>query len=211
MTNYDKLTKLFNQVPRHDYSYNYKDISKNGIYVMFEKSEKHLNFDRVVRIGSHNSANRLLTRIAEHYVGTDHRDSIFRKHLGRSFLTVDKQSSYIKTWDFKIKKIADKAKNYNKINWTLENIYEDKVTDYIQKNLTFIVIPNLIDATKRLRLEKGLIATFAQSLEKTISTNWFGKFHPDFRINNSGLWNIQHLKGTPLTDEEIKFVDERLK
>ena len=139
------------------------------------------------------------------------RDSIFRKHLGRCFLIVDKKQDYIKNWDLKIKKREDKAKNFDKINWNLEETYETKVTNYIKTNFTFILIPNLTDEIKRIRLEEGLIATFAQAEEKTISKTWLGKHHPDNKIYNSGLWNIQHINGIPLADEEIKHIEEKLK
>ena len=89
MTNYDELTTLFNQAPRYDFRYQEEDIDENGIYVMFEKSEKYLNIARIVRIGSHTGINRLRKRINEHYIGADHRDSIFRKHIGRSLLSID--------------------------------------------------------------------------------------------------------------------------
>ena len=75
MQSYDKLTKLFNGITRHRYPYNETDISKNGIYIMFEKGEKHSRLDRIVRIGSHTGQNRLFERIDEHYIGNDHRNS----------------------------------------------------------------------------------------------------------------------------------------
>src|SRR5690606_6524767 len=186
MTNYDELTTLFNQAPRYDFRYQEEDIDENGIYVMFEKSEKHLNIDRIVRIGSHTGINRLRKRINEHYIGADHRDSIFRKHIGRSLLSIDKHIEYIKIWDLRIKRKKDRLENYHKIDWTLERTYEKKITDYIRTNFTFIIIPNLTETKGRIRLEKGLIATFAQNNKKIISENWLGKHHPDARINNSG-------------------------
>ncbi len=211
MTVYDKLTLLFNREKRHRFPYKENEIAKNGIYIMFENAEKHGNIDRVVRIGSHTGPNRLFARIDEHYIGNDHRDSIFRKHLGRCFLTIDNQSDYIKYWDFLIKKREDKAKNIHKIDWDLELKYEDKITEYIKKSFTFILIPNLIDENKRKRLEAGLIATFAQAGQMEISKTWLGKYHPDGKICNSGLWNIQNINGIPLTDEEVNFIEDKLK
>ncbi len=208
---YDKLTELFNQVARHSFPYEEKDMPPNGIYVMFEAGEKHNALDRVVRIGSHIGQNRLFERINEHYIGHDHRDSIFRKHLGRCFLTIDKETNYIGCWDLKIKKTKDKAKNLNRINWDLEEKYENKITAYIRSKLSFILIPDLIDERMRLRLERGLIATFAQENEKTISENWIGKYHPDHKIFTSGLWNIHHVNATPLTDTEVTHIVERLR
>lgn len=211
MIAYNKLTKLFNQSKRYKYPYEDSEISKNGIYIMFEKGETHSDFDRVVRIGSHTGKNRLLERIDEHYIGDDHRDSIFRNHLGRCFLTIDKRTDYIKYWDLKNKKREDKANNLGKINRDFETRYENRVSDYIKSNFTFIIIPNLTDEVKRIRLEKRLIATFAQAEGKTISENWLGKFHPDSKISNSGLWNIQGIKGLSLTEEDIIYIEERMK
>lgn len=211
MATYNKLTKLFNQAKRLKHPYKKSEISKNGIYIMFEKGETHSDLERVVRIGSHIGQNRLFERIDEHYIGDDHRNSIFRKHLGRCFLTINKQADYIACWDLLIKTKRDKGKNIGKINWDLEQKYEDKVTDYIKCNFTFIIIPNLTDENKRTTLEKGLIATFAQENEKIISENWLGRFHPDNKICNSGLWNIQHLNGTPLSEEDIEIIEVKLK
>ena len=206
MNRYEKLTSIFNNAIRHRFPYSEMAINKNGIYIMFENSEKHNEFDRVVRIGSHTGADRLFERINEHYIGNDHRDSVFRKHLGRCFLTINKQEDYIKTWDLKIKKREDKLKHFDKIDWNIEQLIESKTTSYIKDNLSFTVIPNLIDEAKRLRLEAALIATFAQFDSKQVSETWMGKFHPDIKIPKSGLWNIHHIKGNPLTEEDIDYI-----
>lgn len=211
MNDYNRLTALFNKVKRHKYPYFENKIDKNGIYIMFEKGETHLCFDRVVRIGSHTGQNRLYERIDEHYIGNDHRNSVFRKHLGRCFLTIDKRIDYIQNWDLKIKSREDKEKNQSKINRTFEEKYEKIVSEYIKNSFTFIVIPALTDAKKRIRLEKGLIATFAQAENISISENWKGKFHPDRKIQESGLWNIQGLYGEPLTQDEIDFIENNIK
>jgi hypothetical protein len=79
MTIYDKLTTLFNRAKRHKYPYKESEISKNGIYIIFEKGETHYDSDRVVRIGSHTRQNRLFDRIDEHYIGDDHRDCLVLK------------------------------------------------------------------------------------------------------------------------------------
>jgi hypothetical protein len=205
---YQSLTTFFNQAKRHRFPYKESEIPKNGIYIIFEKGEKQSNLDRVVRIGSHNGDNRLFARIDEHFIGGDHRSSIFRKHLGRCFLAIDKRTDYLLNWDLKIKKKVDKARNLDKIDWVLEAKYERKLTDYIRNNFSFILIEDLTEKVKRKRLEEGLIATFAQSDEKIISKKWLGKFHPDRKIRASGLWNIQHINGRPLNEEEVKVIQE---
>lgn len=210
MTDYEKLHLLFNDLKKFSYPYNETRISKNGIYILFESGEYFKGLNRVVRIGSHTGNNRLLSRINEHYIKNDHRDSIFRKHLGRCFLTIDKNPEYIENWDLKIKKKVDKEKNYSRINWDVENEYEQIITKYIRNSFSFLVIPNLTNENERLRLEKGLIATFAQAIEKESSKNWIGNYHPDIKIRNYKLWNIQHLLGTPLTNTEIELIEEKL-
>lgn len=211
MTDYERLHILFNNLKKFTYPYDETQISKNGIYILFENGEYFKGLDRVVRIGSHTGNNRLFTRINEHYIKDDHRDSIFRKHLGRCFLTINKRTDYIDNWDLKIKKRVDKEKNYNRINWKLEKEYEQLITKYIRTNFSFIVIPNLTNENERLRLEKGLIATLAQAIEKTSSEDWLGNYHPDKKVINYKLWNIHHLLGTQLTEREIEFIEEKLK
>lgn len=211
MTDYVRLHILFNGLKKFTYPYNETQISKNGIYILFESGELFKGLDRVVRIGSHTGNNRLFTRINEHYIKDDHRDSIFRKHLGRCFLTIYERTDYIESWNLKIKKRVDKEKNYNRINWKLEEEFEQLITKYIRTNFSFIVIPNLTNENERLRLEKGLIATFAQGIEKTSSKDWIGNYHPDKKIRDYKLWNIHHLLGTPLTEREIELIEEKLK
>lgn len=211
MTDYEQLHKLFNILERFSYPYDEAKISKNGIYILFEKSEKFKGFNRVVRIGSHTGDNRLLTRINEHYIKGNHRDSIFRKHLGRCFLTINKKTDYIENWDLKIKRKVDKERNLHRINWEIENEYEQIITKYIRDSFSFVTIPNLTNEKERIRLEKGLIATFAQAIEKVSSDNWIGNHHPNARIRNNKLWNIQHLSGTLLTEIEIKEIEKKVK
>ncbi len=210
MTDYEKLHIVFNNLKRFSYPYNETNISKNGIYILFEKGEYFKDMDRIVRIGSHTGNNRLYTRINEHYIKNDHRDSVFRKHLGRCFLSVNNRKDYIENWDLKIKKRIDKEKNYHKINWEIENEYEQIITKYIRNNFSFVIIPNLINENERIRLENGLIATIAQSSEKLSSENWIGNYHPDTKIQNYKLWNIQHLLDKPLCEIEIKRIEGKL-
>lgn len=207
---YDDLHSQLNRIARHKFPYIESEISKNGIYVMFEEGETYKTFSRIVRLGSHTGANRLFERIDEHYIGNDHRDSIFRKHLGRCFLTVDGKEDYIDKWDLKIKKKEDKAKNISKIDFQLEKRYEEQITEHIQKSFSFVIIPGLTDETKRLRLEEGLIATLAQAPGRMSSNHWLGNLHPDDRIRNSKLWNIQHLSDPPLTDDETAEILQKI-
>ena len=98
------IHQVMNSLPRFKYPYLDSEISKNGIYVMFENGEEYLNYSRIVRIGSHTGSGRLVDRIDDHYVGNNHRNSIFRKHLGRCFLIKDERRDYVEKWDLKLKR-----------------------------------------------------------------------------------------------------------
>jgi hypothetical protein len=202
------IHQLMNFLPRFNYPYLNSEISKNGIYIMFENGEEYQNYNRIVRIGTHTGIGRLGDRIDDHFVGSNHRNSIFRKHLGRCFLIKDARKDYIEKWDLKIKSVKDRTINISKIDVPLEAEYEIKISDYIQNNFTFSIIPNLINEKKRLRFESALISTLAQSSVRTSSTNWIGNYHPNWKIGNSKLWNLQHLTATQLSDDEIKELIE---
>ena len=55
----------------------------------------------------------------------------------------------------------------------------------------------------RDRLEEGLIALLARSDLKISSKNWLGNEHPDIKIRQSKIWNIEYLNGLPIS--EIEF------
>jgi hypothetical protein len=171
---------------------------------MFEAGETYKGFDRIVRIGSHTSDHKLFERISAHFFKENHRTSILRKHIGRCFLVIDERRDYITTWDIKKKKKLEVG-----INTELERAYEAKITKDIRDRFSFIVIPNLTEKLKRERLEKALIATLAQSFHKKSSEKWLGGFHPNPKIMEGKLWNLQHLKGKPLTEDELKYIIQK--
>ncbi|WP_296560849.1 DUF6884 domain-containing protein [uncultured Acetobacterium sp.] len=70
--------------------YRYDQISEipfnDGIYLFFEEGETYSSFDRIVRVGTHDSAGRLKLRLKDHFF-TERKDgSIFRKNIGKAML-----------------------------------------------------------------------------------------------------------------------------
>lgn len=51
--------QYFNDMPRMDYKMNQDIQFNNGIYIMFEKGQKYGVLDRIVRVGTHTSDDRL--------------------------------------------------------------------------------------------------------------------------------------------------------
>lgn len=92
-----RLHELFCTMPR----YTWEQISEiqftNGIYLVFEKGERYHNMDRIVRVGTHTSADRLKKRLRDHFVKEDHDGSIFRKNIGKAILNAY-NDPYLPIW-----------------------------------------------------------------------------------------------------------------
>jgi hypothetical protein len=164
--------------------------SKNGIYILFEKGEKTKDgMNRVVRVGINEKQDRFLNRINDHFTG-NHRGSVFRKHIGRAILTKTNRGSYLPIWNLTNKQVALKR---DTINWAKENEIEKEVSAFIEEYFTFSIV-QINKEVQRMDLEVKLISSLAFEAFNLPSKNWLGHFHPDLKIQQSGLWNIQHLR-----------------
>ena len=205
-----ELHKLFNSLKRYYFDDYMKHIStNNGIYILFEKGEKFNEFDRVTRIGSHPVNNRFIKRISDHFTNNQ-RNSIMRKHIGRCFLN-QSNDKYIVIWNYTNSDIKKGSDKFKLVDFEKELIVEKRISEYISKNFSFCIIPDIQKIEIRLRFEKGLIATFNQANQKPISKNWLGNQHPNERIKYSGLWNIHGLAGMKLSNEEYNFIRHSVK
>lgn len=205
----DTLHILFNKMSR----LNWTDIShipyNNGIYIMFEKSEKYHGMDRIVRVGTHVSQNRLKQRLADHFINKDKDGSIFRKNIGRAFLYRE-SNPYLKIWDIDMH-IYKNVQIYRSIrDLQFESQLEDKISEYIKNNITFICLP-IDDKNERLRLEEGIIAVLSNDPLFKSSNNWLGLNSPILEISRSGLWNVQGLTGKPLNSTELDEICKIIK
>ncbi len=195
---------------KHSFLFNKQEIPLNGIYILFERGEFAHNTNRITRIGTHDGDGRLKDRLKDHFLKNKQRDSIFRKHIGRCLLTKN-NDPYIKKWDLPFKKKQDIEKNKLLVNIKYEKQYEQKITQYIQQNLSFVIIPNINLEVKRKYLERRLISTVSLCEECNPSVNWLGNYHPDIKIRKSGLWNIYELWKTPFSDKELEELKAYLK
>ncbi len=187
-----EIHELINQLP----TYSYKNIDKepfyDGIYFIFENGEKYHNFKRIVRVGINREQGSLKERLKEHF-RQNHRNSIFRKHIGRVFLNIN-NDDYIKYWDMKT---PGENKNFAK-----EQYFENMVSKYIQENITFSII-NVKDSKIRKRLESAIIATLNQTDDFKQSPNWLGNKSPKDKVKDSGMWIVQGLNANILTAKEF--------
>jgi len=200
----DVIHKLFNQLPKLKWNDIQTIQFDNGIYIVFEKGELYKKYDRIVRIGTHTSDGRLKARLKNHFITENKDGSIFRKNIGLALLSLA-DDPYAEIWNLNTSSPDVCAKYATKIDKLYQKNIEQKVTQYIQDNMSFVCIP--VDQTSdRLRLEEGLIATLNQSAEFRSSSNWLGLHNPKSEISQSGLWNSQCLNGDPLNQRELKHI-----
>lgn len=132
----------------------------------------------------------------KHFLGEkDH--SVFRKQIGRAILCDDCER--LANWNIK-RKINGYKPDYET---------EEKVSQYLAEKCYCIVVA--IDDTKKVEeLEKKMTATVAQCNECCPSENWLGKKSPQDKIKKYGMWQIQHLVGEELSDDDLSEIEKHL-
>ena len=183
---------------RYDYSTIDEIPFTNGIYIMFEKGESYKGYDRIVRVGTHTSDNRLKKRLKDHFLKENKDGSIFRKNIGKAILNKNRHP-YLNVWNLDTKKAADKYDA--EFQYKIEN----QISTYLKDNITFTCFQ--VDTKEdRLRLEEGIIALLNSSSSFVSSENWRGRFSPINDISQSGLWLREGLNGKSLTFSEYKKI-----
>jgi len=197
-----EVHEIFNRMKRYSFPFNEKEIPKNGIYVLFEKGEKGHDSDRIVRAGTHTGKNQLPSRLSQHFINENKDRSIFRKNIGRAILSKERDS-FLKDWEIDLTTKESRKKFLSSIDLEKQRQVEKKVTNYIQKNMSFIVFP-IEDKEKRLEIESKIISTISVCKECNPSKNWLGLFSTKEKIRKSGLWQVNELYKFPLTNKDIE-------
>ena len=197
----NELHTIFNNLERFTYPFENRlnSIPENGIYVKFEKGEKHNGFDRIVRVGTDNGENNLKKRLIEHFITENKNRSIFRKNIGRALLNKE-NNPYLKYWELDTTSKADKEKNLKLLDLEFEAKMEKEISNYIKTNFSFCVF-RVETKEQRLFWESKIISTLAFKTKS--SENWLGNFSTKDKIKESGLWQVQGLKKPNLTNEEF--------
>ena len=175
------LHRIFNDVPHLDWTMIDEVPFNNGIYIVFEKGEMFEGLERVTRIGTHRSQDRLKSRLRQHFISGNIKSSTFRKNIGRAMY-----------------QMVDPGDNG-------DEDMESSISDYLREHFSFICFP-VEDGRERLRLEEAIISTFNQNLSFGPGGNWLGLKSPVTEISGSGLWNRQGLNKEPLTDLELERI-----
>jgi hypothetical protein len=199
-----EIHKLFNAQKRYSFPFEsfIKEITLNGIYIIFEKGEKYKEYDRIVRVGTHTGNNQLRSRLKQHFVKENKNRSIFRKNIGRCFLNKE-QHPYLRLWELDITSKVDRGKNLKFLDIDYERQIEKRISSYIQSNFTFCVFR--IDIKEnRLFWESKIVSTLAKATDAKVSDNWLGNFSTKQKIKISGLWQVNELYNDCMTDLEFE-------
>ena len=196
-----KLHEFFNNLKRHRFPFNEKEIPENGIYVLFENSEKAHGSDRIIRIGTHTGQNQLRSRLKQHFVNENKDRSIFRKNIGRALLN-KRKDDFLKFWEIDLTTSNSRKKFSGQINLDRQKQIEKEVSKHIQENFSFVVLP-VENKEKRLFLESKIISSVSLCKDCVPSEEWLGRFSPKDKIRKGGLWLVNELWKDKLSGKEF--------
>ena len=203
------LHQWFNGMRKFSFPFDKREIPTNGIYILFEKGELAHSTNRIVRVGTHTGVNQLRSRLNQHFINENKDRSIFRKNIGRALLNKDKDP-FLEKWEIDLTTRKAKEKYSILIDFVKQNEIEIKVTNYIQENFWFVVF-EIDDKIKRLDLEAKIISTVSLCEDCNPSENWLGNSSPKEKIRRSGLWLVNELWKTPLSEKEMVELKNKLK
>lgn len=197
----DSLHQLLGGLSAHTFPYQEDQIPRNGIYVLFEDGESAHGANRIVRIGTHTGSNQLRSRLKQHFLSERKDRSIFRKNVGRCLLNRD-NDPFLEHWEIDLTSRAARAEYGAKIDLDKQNEIEKRVSEYIRVHLRFVTF-EVQDKDRRLALESKMISTVSHCENCTSSATWLGRHSPKNKISLSGLWQVNELRKTPLSIDEI--------
>lgn len=158
--------------------------------------------DRIVRVGTHTGEGNLQARLNEHLYIPNKDRSIFRKHIGRCILC-RRRDPFYEQWEIDLTTRASRVRYGHVVDRVRLQEIEAEVTAYFTTNLTFTSIEVRSDRTV---LESKLLSTIARCPDCGPQLDWLGLCHPNEKIANSGLWNLQGTSGQGLSMIEAEHI-----
>ena len=181
------------------------DSRRRGVYFFFQPEELRRDGTtlRIVRVGTHaisgTSRTTLWDRLRQHRGtiggafpgGGNHRCSVFRYHLGMALIERDQIAGGMsKTWPE-----GSTAPSATRI---LEAPLERSVSELLSR-MPFLCV-YIDDApgkdSHRRVIERNVIALLSNLNKEPIdppSSQWLGRYSPEDKVRNSGLWNVNHV------------------
>jgi len=202
------LHSLLRKGKRFDFKSDISTMPQNGIYILYEKGEQGHGGDRIVRIGTDTGENQLRSRIFQHFINENKNRSIFRKNIGRAILN-KKNDPYLAIWNYDPTTRVNKEKYKDAIDKAFESQIEKQISKYMQENFYFILL-EVNGRDNRLRLEEKLVGTVSNCTQCQPSGTWLGNSSPINKIRESGLWQVQGLYKSGLTEKELQEIERYL-
>ncbi|NQZ24524.1 MAG: hypothetical protein HRT53_21065 [Colwellia sp.] len=203
-TNCEIIHSYCNRIKRYNFPFDSKELPKNGIYILFEKSELGHELDRIVRVGTHTGINQLIPRLKQHFLSKNKDRSIFRKNIGRAMLN-EENDEFIAQWNIDLTTREARKVHEGKINKEYQDLIEEKVSNYIQDNFTFAILP-VEEKEDRLMFEARLISSISLCKNCGPSKDWLGNSSPKVKIVESGLWQVNELYKKGIDDRELALL-----
>jgi len=192
---------LFSSKQIVPFPFNPSKLPKNGIYVLFEDGETAHGAKRIVRVGTHTGDDHLRLRLRQNFMQDSKDRSGFRKMIGSAILQRD-SDLFVKQWELELT-TSEVKEGSQKVDLKRLAEVEKRVTEYIQKHFQLSVI-EVKEKTERLELESKIISTISRCDECKPSAGWLGSHSPREKIRESGLWLMNELYKTQLTDSDIE-------
>lgn len=193
-----ELHQLLRGQKRYSFPFAEKELPLDGIYLLFEQGEEGHGGERIVRVGTHTGQGQLRSRLKQHFLQENKDRSIFRKNIGRCILFRD---PFREVWE--CDRTPKTRRDLTSEELRKQREVEKQVSQYIQKNFTFVVIP-IESKEQRLLLESKIISTISLCKECSPSRTWFGLRSPKEKIRTSGLWLVNELGKIPLSEEDME-------
>ena len=203
-----KLHTMFNALSVFGFPFDSAKIPDNGIYILFENGEYAHDTNRFVRVGTHTGDNQLPSRLQQHFVRENKDRSIFRKNIGRALLS-RANDPYLAKWELDLTTREAKKKSLGEIDPEKQKLVEQQVTSYMQSKFRFVVF-QVESKEMRLELESRIISTISTCTQCGPSAQWLGRFSPKDKIRESGLWIVNELYKTPLSETEFGILEREI-
>lgn len=174
---------------------------QQGVYYFFESGEVCADGrDRVVRVGTHaltaTSRTTLWGRLRQHRGhlsgshpgGGNHRASVFRQHVGAALIRREQlPSRFLDSW---------LDRHGPRPGWTAQEAQiEQAVSRHIQAMpFLWLAVPERADRGYIENNSIALTSCLAQGLDPP-SGRWLGRYASRAEICQSGLWNVDHVRG----------------
>lgn len=197
---------LFHEANTLRFPFEARAVPDNGVYVLFENGEQGHGTSRIVRIGSHTGKGQLRPRLLQHYMLENKDRSIFRKNIGRALLARDRDP-FLTQWNLDLTTRKARSLYAGMIDFAKQRQVELRVTDYIRSSFSFVTL-RINDKEERLGVESMLIGTVSLCDECRPSVSWLGMYSPISKIRESGLWLVNELYKTPLSEEAFERLQE---